>query len=108
MVTKMKTAAGAKPAGLKFDKVTGYPFGVGDSILIRTVTMYQLGRVASVGPDSITLESASWIADLGRLSTALADGKLNEVEKAPSWVTVGRGAVIDIYPWAHALPDATK
>jgi hypothetical protein len=106
-MAKTMTAA-KKNAGLSFDKATGYPFATGDSILIRTVTMYQVGRVVSVGPDSITLDEASWVADLGRLGEALASGKLLEVEKVPAWVTVGRGAIVDIYPWAHALPDSTK
>jgi hypothetical protein len=100
---KKKTAA-----SMKFDAKTGLPFAKGDAILIRTVTMYQVGRVVHVGPDSITLDDASWLADIGRLSVALSTGTLSEVERAPSWVVVGRGAIVDIYPWSHPLPQATK
>ena len=102
MVTKKKSTA------LRFDPKSGFPFGIGDAILIRTVTMYQVGRVVNIGPDSITLDNASWLADIGRFSTALATGSLSEVEIAPSWVVVGRGAIVDIYPWSHPLPESTK
>ena len=97
-----------KSKAIKFDTKTGFPFTKGDAILIRTVTMYQLGRVVNVGPDSITMSDASWIADIGRLNVALSTGSLNEIERAPSWVVIGRGAIVDIYPWSHDLPQATK
>ena len=105
---KPKRSTGA--ASIRFDAKTGYPFGVGDKILIRTVTMYQLGRVVHIGPDSITLADASWISDVGRFGKALKEGcdVLNEVEKGPSWVCVGRGAIVDVYPWAHDLPTESK
>jgi hypothetical protein len=93
---------------LTFYGKTGLPFGVGDAVLIRTVTMYQVGRVAHIGRDTITLVEASWLADVGRFSVALATGQLNEVEKVPSWIVVGRGAIVDIFPWSHPLPTATK
>lgn len=104
---KKKTAA---KAGIMFAKDTGYPFDVGDKILVRTVTMYQLGKVVGIGPDSITLADASWIADVGRLGNALEKGcdALGEIEKAPSWICVGRGAIVDVYPWNHPLPATTK
>ncbi len=97
-----------KKAAMEFDAKTGFPFSKGDAILIRTVTMYQIGRVVNVGPDSITLVEASWLADIGRLNVALSTGALSEVEKAPSWIVVGRGAIVDIYPWQHPLPESTK
>ena len=102
------TNAKKKTGNIIFDPKTGYPFKKGDAVFIRTVTMYHVGRVESVGVDSITLLDGSWVADVGRLSEALSTGKLLEVEKAPSWLTVARGAIIDIYPWVHPLPDATK
>jgi len=97
-----------KTAATKIDPKTGFPFSIGDSVLIRTVTMYQVGRVVSIGVDSIVLDEASWLADVGRLSEALANGSLREVEKVPSWVVVGRGAIVDMFPWNHPLPTATK
>ena len=90
------------------DSKTGYPFTVGDCILIRTVTMYQLGRVAAIGVDSITLIEACWVAEIGRLGEALAGGELLEVEMSPGWLCVGRGAIVDIYPWLNPLPTKSK
>jgi len=26
----------------------------------------------------------------------------------PSWVLVNRGSIVDLFPWDHALPIATK
>jgi hypothetical protein len=90
------------------NNTTGLPFGVGDAILVRTVTMIQVGRVVAVGPEFITLDDAGWVADTGRFSTMLTSGVMSEFERAPSWVLVGRGAIVDIYPWSHALPQQTK
>jgi|HubBroStandDraft_1064217.scaffolds.fasta_scaffold13713_2 hypothetical protein len=86
---------------------TPLPFTIGDAILIRTVTMIQLGRVVSIGPDFIVLKEAGWVACTKRFSVTLETGELDEFEKAPSWVLVGRGAVVDIWPWPHRLPDKT-
>jgi hypothetical protein len=84
------------------------PFKVGDKIVIRTVTMIDVGRVASIGPDSITLEDGGWIADTGRFGEMLTNGTITEFERAPSWFLVGRGAVVDIFPWSHAIPEKSK
>lgn len=84
------------------------PFKVGDSILVRTVTMIQLGMVAEIGRDFLVLEGGGWVADTGRFSEMLATGKINEYEKVPSWMLVGRGAICDVFPWPHPLPRETK
>lgn len=83
------------------------PFGIGDAVLIRTVTMIQLGRVVGIGPDFFVLREAGWVALTARFSETLEKGTLDEFEKVPSWVLVGRGAVVDIYPWPHKLPEKT-
>lgn len=86
------------------------PFTVGENIFIRTVTHYQVGKVANFGVDFIVLTNASWVADTGRFAEALKTGKLDEVECMAflPWVVVGWGAVVDIFPWAHDLPGLTK
>lgn len=89
------------------------PFGVGDSILIRTVTHYQVGRVAAILPGEIVLTDASWVADTGRFSAAVSMGRLSEIERVLtangiSWIVVGRGAIVDVVPWEHPLPTETK
>lgn len=84
------------------------PFHAGESILIRTVTMTLLGRVRTIGADFIVLDDGGWVADTGRFSEALLRGDVGEYEKAPSWIVVGRGSIVDIYPWSHELPRETK
>jgi hypothetical protein len=80
---------------------------IGDKILIRTVTYFQLGEITAINDNWITLATASWVADTGRLSTAIKDGTLNEVEYLGS-IHVSAGAVVDIIPWTHELPTKTK
>ena len=84
------------------------PFKVGDAILVRTVTMIQLGRVRAIGRDFITMEDGGWVADTGRFSEMLEKGTMSEFERCPDWFMVGRGAVVDVFPWNHALPEKTK
>lgn len=107
---KKKQATKARAMKKSNPEHAGYrlPFGVGDAIFVRTVTHYQVGRVTEIGPDSITLEDASWVADTERLSVTFATGALREVERCPSWIMIGRGAIVDVFPWAHALPKETK
>lgn len=101
MVTKKSTTK--KSYGPK-----GLPFGIGDKVLIRTVTMIDIGRITSVGPDFIVLEDAGWVADTARFSETLSKGTVNEFEPAPSWVYVGRGAIVDMFPWPGDLPREVK
>lgn len=81
---------------------------VGEKVLIRTVTYFQLGEVVAVDGSFVELKDASWVADTGRLHRAVADGTLNEVEFLGDGVRVNLGAVVDIIPWKHDLPTATK
>ena len=80
------------------------PFGVGDYVLIRTVTMTQVGKVTAIGSDFFVLEDGGWVADTGRFGEALRTGKLGEFERAPSWMLVMRGVIDDVYPWPHSVP----
>jgi hypothetical protein len=59
-------------------------------------------------PDFFHLEDGGWVADTARFGEMLATGAINEFERAPSWIVVGRGAFVDIYPWAHKLPQVSK
>lgn len=92
----------------KIRREADLPFKPGDKILIRTVTMIQVGRLRTIGRDFFVLDDAAWIADTGLFSEFLKTGKMSEVEPFPSWCLVGRGAVIDIAPWDHELPRARK
>jgi hypothetical protein len=84
------------------------PFGVGDAILIRTVTMIDLGRVVAIGHDFIVLEDGGWVAETARFSEMLKTGALNEFERVPGWFLVARGSICDLFPWDHPLPQQTK
>lgn len=95
-------------AGRRSVPAVSLPFKVGECILIRTVTMIDLGRVRAIGRDFITLEEGGWVADTGRFSRMLETGDMSEFEKAPGWILVGRGAICDAFPWPHKLPAATK
>jgi len=85
------------------------PFKIGDVIIIRTVTLIDLGRVLAIGHDSITLTDGGWVASTGRFNEMLKTGALDEFERCDlPWFLVGRGAICDIFPWVHPIPKATK
>jgi hypothetical protein len=79
-----------------------------EKLFIRTVTHYHVGRVVSMDDRWIVLDSASWVADTGRFSVALATGKLGEVElfAGPVWVAVG--SIVDMTAWPYTLPTVSK
>jgi hypothetical protein len=76
----------------------------GRNVFVRTVTNYYTGRLVSDDHGYLHLEEAAWIADTGRFATALATGKLNEVEPFPADCWVAAGSVVDICEWSHDLP----
>lgn len=81
---------------------------IGKNYLIRTVTMFNTGRLVAVGTHELVLEDAAWIPDTGQFSETLVSGEFSEVEMFPKGrVIVGRGAVIDACP-IDKLPTATK
>ena len=84
------------------------PWAVGRCYLIRTVTVYVLGRLVAAYDQELVLEDASWVADTGRFHEALAKGTLSEVEPFASNVVVGRGAICDASEWLHDLPRTAK
>jgi hypothetical protein len=77
---------------------------IGKSFFIRTVTYHLTGRVTKIFANMLVLEDAAWIADSGRFMQAIKEGKLNEVEPVGSAI-VNIGAVVDMFPWKHALPN---
>ena len=85
------------------------PFGVGDAIIIRTVTLIDLGKVVAIGSDFITLTDGGWVASTGRFHEMLKTGVLDEFERSDEpWFLVGRGAICDVHPWRHAIPKVSK
>lgn len=107
MKTKRNTNQRNEMKTKKTTKVHG--FKTGKCYLIRTVTNYWTGRLIRIGPQELTLEDASWIADTGRFSQALnGPDNLNEVEPVVPNVIVGRGSVVDAIEWLHPLPRVLK
>jgi len=102
-ISKLAGGAGTK-------KVRSHSFVVGQQYLIRTVTMIQVGKLEAVTSSDLLLSGASWIADTGRFGACLATGVFFEVEKMPGdgLCIVGRGAIVDAFPWSHKLPEETK
>jgi hypothetical protein len=84
------------------------PVRLGNCVLIRTVTCYQVGRIVSLSKEEIVLEDASWVADTGRYNAALRSGTLAEVEPFIGNVSVSRGAVVDVVSWNNPLPRDVK
>jgi hypothetical protein len=90
-------------------KCVEHPYNIGGKYFIRTVTHHLTGRLVYVGEHELALEEAAWIADDGRFTPALAEGKFAEVEPfPPSRVIVGRGSVIDAVEIACDLPRAQR
>lgn len=86
-----------------------HPYKQGQAYCIRTVTQVFIGRLAVVLPGEIVLYDASWVADTGRWSVALATGALRDVEPYPDGpVVVSRAAIVDVCEWAHALPRGAR
>ena len=77
-------------------------------MLVRTITHYYTGRLVYVSDGWLQLDDAAWIADTGRFSTALATGKLEEVEPYPGTCFVAAGAIVDVAEWPHELPRTQK
>lgn len=72
------------------------PYEIGETYLVRTVTMIDTGVVVRVTQQEIILRDAAWIADTGRFADALKKAEFSEVEPFPDGeVIINRSAVID-------------
>lgn len=81
---------------------------VGKSVLIMTVTHYFTGRVIRANASEVELSDPAWIADTGRLSVAVRDGTLSEVEPLIDPIIIARGSIVALIPWRHPLPREEK
>lgn len=85
------------------------PWPIGKNVLIRTVTMIQVGKLVAVTDQELVLEDAAWVADTGRFAQCLSTGSVGECEPFPvGKVFIGRGAIIDACEWAHPLLRVVK
>jgi hypothetical protein len=80
----------------------------GENVFVRTVTHYYTGKLVTISEGFLQLDDAAWIADTGRFSEALKNGKLNEVEPYPGTCFVSAGAIVDLCHWTHELPRSVK
>ena len=87
---------------------TDHPYEIGENYLIRTVTMYAIGKLESVFDNELVLSSASWIPDTGSFHKALKDGDLPKVEPFINDLIMGRGGIIDATIWTKDLPREQK
>ena len=84
------------------DAKHGY-FPIGKQVLIRTVTMIDVGMLIDITDTEFVLSNASWIADTGRWSDCLS-GKIEpkEVEPFPNdkLVFLSRGSYVDMVEYS--------
>ena len=90
------------------DTPTGNPPRLPDRVFVRTVTMHHIGRVIDITADWLVLDDCSWVGDSGRFGEALATGTLQETERFPDRVWIGRGSIVDLTAWNHPLPTVSK
>lgn len=87
------------------DGTTQFPEPVGESVFMRTVTLYYTGKIKKISGGFVTLEKAAWIPDTGRFNDFLKTGKANEVEPFETDVHIPLTSLIDITKWTHKLPQ---
>ena len=75
---------------------------VGQCYYVRTLTDHWVGRLAEIGPHTVTLSEASWVADSGRLSVFIATGNADGMEVEPVGIVGGLNYMSWI-PWEHPL-----
>ena len=80
------------------------PLQVGNKVLIRTVTAFQVGKIVEENEHGYVLVDASWVADTGRFATALAKSDFSEVEPFCAPVFVSKGAIVDATIYLGQLP----
>jgi hypothetical protein len=83
------------------------PFEVEKAYFIRTVTYHTVGKVQKIVGGFLVLSDASWIADSGRFTQAIKDGKLEEIEPVGTAI-VNLDSIVDAFPWEHPLPKDQK
>ncbi len=84
------------------------PFQVGKNYFIRTVTYFVTGKVKAISGHFLVLDEGAWIADTGRFSNAIDEGKLNEVEPVSVDIFVNLNSISDAFIWKHELPRKQK
>jgi len=104
-VTELRSILSKPPAPTKEPES---PLRIDNAVFVRAVTHYHTGRIVKLTEQEVVLADAAWIASTGRFSAALTSGVLDEIEPYPGLVSIGRGAIVDVTDWLHALPRGIK
>lgn len=85
-------------------------FVIGESYLIRTVTMIYTGKLVSIFDKELVITNAAWIPETARWADTVANGKFNEVEPYPddAEVILNREAILDVTRVTWKLPREQK
>lgn len=90
------------------DRDKSCPFVVGEKYFICTVTKYFTGELVSIKGDFIELKDAAWIADTGKLTSAMENSNnFSEVELYSHNIGVNLNTIVD-YSIVNTLPRSSK
>lgn len=86
------------------------PLVIGESYLIRTITMIYTGKLTKVFDKELVVVDASWIPETERWADTVAKGTFKEVEPYPDGeeVILNREAILDITKVYWKLPRGQK
>jgi len=109
MAAKKSRAIRSKSNNTSSPKIQS-PIRMGNDVLVRTVTTYEIGKVVSITKDAIILDNASWVAHTGRLHNAMKSGFDANAELEPynGAVEIKQGAIVTSLNWKHGLPTDQK
>ena len=86
-----------------------FPFPEGTTVLVRSVTMYNVGRLVDVTPEFLVLDDSSWIETCSRWEQTLEKGFGDEAElQYQGVILVAKSAVVDIVEYNHPLKKTKK
>jgi hypothetical protein len=105
----MKTNKGKQMKKKTVKKVNpAMPYEIGEAYIFVTVTRYYTGILKWVGDKELVITNAAWIAHTDRYNAALTTGVVRSVEPIPGDVIIGRGCIVEVSEWHHALPSLVK
>lgn len=84
-------------------------YEIGKYYLIRTDTMYQVGRLIAVNKNEYVLDDAAWVAYTGMFYKCLIEAKFENVQPvlpASRLCIVSRGAMRDMFPIHYTRPES--
>ena len=86
------------------------PLVIGESYLIRTITMIYTGKLTKVYNKELVLVDAAWIPETERWADTVKDGVFKEVEPYPDGheVILNRETVLDMIKVYWKLPRSQK